>query len=53
MPVGFSVLLVVLKWATRLGVAAETSQESEGERFIAEAAFCQVLALTSIKSEPN
>lgn len=49
-PVGFSVLLLVLKWGPRLGVAAEASQESEGERFIAKAAFCLALVLTSMKS---
>lgn len=50
MPVGFSVLAVVSKWGPRLGAAAEASQETEGERFIAEAAFCLAMVLTSIKS---
>lgn len=41
---------MVLKWGLRLGVAAEASQESERESFIAKAAFCLALVLTSIKS---
>lgn len=46
MPIGFC-FIDVLKWGLRLGVAAEASQESERERFIA---FCLALVLKSIKS---